>query len=148
MNNDKSLWLFAKALTVFVYAASRPRVSECFVICSCILFLSPECMYFTSVDMKQLNCRKFSVPVVGGSSSDSVHLNSVSKLPPKYCLMNDLGFNIAPSVEDVGTQVGSDARLPLVSASKQLRNSTSCCKKNRNLYYTPFELFRKLKINV
>lgn len=83
---------YIKFFTVFVYIASLPRVGDIFVICSCILFLSPECIYLTSVEIKQLNCKNSSLPLVGGSSSDSIHFNSVSNVPPKYCSINDRGL--------------------------------------------------------
>lgn len=52
--------------------------------------LSPESMYLTSCEMKQLSCRKFSLLKLGGSSSASTHFNSQSNVPPKYWSTSDL----------------------------------------------------------
>lgn len=53
-------------------------------ILSSLTDLIPLSMYLTSCEMKQLNCRKFSLLIVGGSSSVSVHFISMSNVPPKY----------------------------------------------------------------
>jgi hypothetical protein len=52
--------------------------------------LSPDSMYLTSCEMKQLSCRKFSLLKLGGSSSASTHFNSQSNVPPKYWSTSDL----------------------------------------------------------
>lgn len=55
---------------------------------------SPLCIYFTSAEMKQLSCKKFSFDLVTGSSGASVHFISTSKAPPKNCSMNELDENM------------------------------------------------------
>lgn len=50
----------------------------------------PLSIYFTSCEMKQLNCRKFSLLDVAISSSDSVHFISTWNEPPKYWSIKEL----------------------------------------------------------
>jgi len=50
----------------------------------------PLCMYFTSMEMKQLNCKKFSLVTVEGSSGSSSELILTSKVPPKNWSINEL----------------------------------------------------------
>lgn len=52
----------------------------------------PLNMYFTSCEMKQLNCKKFSWVNVGFSSSLSEHFISISNAPPKNWSINELKF--------------------------------------------------------
>jgi len=55
-------------------------------------------MYLTSIEIKQLNCRKFSVVTVEGSSGSSSELILTSKVPPKNWSINELKENVIYSV--------------------------------------------------
>lgn len=45
--------------------------------------LMPLSIYFTSCEIKQLNCRKFSLIFFASSSGASLHFISISNEPPK-----------------------------------------------------------------
>jgi len=53
-------------------------------------FFKPECIYLTSWDIKQLNCRNDSVVLVTSSASLSTHFHSTSNEPPKNWSIVDL----------------------------------------------------------
>jgi len=47
-------------------------------------------MYLTSIEIKQLSCKKFSVEIVAGSSGASSEVILTWKVPPKNCSINEL----------------------------------------------------------